>query len=542
MTPSDNVGLRPAPERSVSGSGEVTGTLEPSAVGVGEHPTPATPVLPDAVIAKVASRLGIISLMYAVSFAVVHLAVRFVDLPDYWREGPAGIRLNDATALLFVALSVVVFAVARGDRLARERLVFIGLVYEIVAAFGIEIATVFFPSPEFINPNGISWSCVLIVIFPLIVPTTTRQTLVAASAAAAMRPLAFGLLALDGVPLPPAAPLFLLLLPNFLCVGVAVIAARVVNEFGADLSRARSMGSYQLVERLGEGGMGEVWRATHRLLARPAAIKLIRPERLGSYEPTTRSTLRKRFEREARATAALSSPHTIQLHDYGTTGDGVFYYVMELLHGLDLGDLVQRFGPQPPNRVVHIMRQVCRSLAEAHATGLVHRDIKPENIYLCRIGLEYDFVKVLDFGLVKSVEHTGTALTLKNVATGTPAFMAPEIALAESIDGRADIYALGCVAYWLLSGQLVFTAPNPMRAIFAHINTSPERVSGRTELPVPPELEDLVMMCLEKQPDHRPQTAEDLLQSLSVLDLGTPWSRERATDWWRAHLPELVER
>src|SRR5262245_24008926 len=220
------------------------------------------------------------------------------------------------------------------------------------------------------------------------------------------------------------------------------------------------MGSYHLVELLGRGGMGEVWRGEHRLLKRPAAIKLVRPELLGANSDADSHDMLRRFEREAQATAALSSPHTIRLFDFGVTSDRTFYYVMELLAGRDLESLVREFGPVPADRALFLLRQACHSLADAHARGLVHRDVKPANIYTCRMGLEYDFVKVLDFGLVKFADRTAmqqTLMTAAHTTTGTPAYMAPELILGEAdIDRRADVYALGCVAYYLLTGQLVF--------------------------------------------------------------------------------------
>ena len=227
----------------------------------------------------------------------------------------------------------------------------------------------------------------------------------------------------------------------------------------------------------------------------------------------------RRFEREAQATAALSSPHTIRLFDFGVTHEGTFYYVMELLSGRDLESLVREFGPVPANRAIHLLRQVCHSLADAHARGLVHRDIKPANIYVCRMGLEYDFVKVLDFGLVKFNDKSAssvaqeTMLTASNTTTGTPAFMAPEVILGQTdVDRRADVYALGCVAYYLLTGQFVFEADTPMKMFLHHVQTTPTPPSQRTELPIPRELDDLVMACLEKDPNKRPQDAERLFE------------------------------
>jgi serine/threonine-protein kinase len=284
--------------------------------------------------------------------------------------------------------------------------------------------------------------------------------------------------------------------------------------------------------------MGEIWRARHRLLIRPAAIKLIRPQMAGDPE-----LLLRRFEREARATAALKSPHTVQLYDFGATEDGRLYYVMELLDGLDLDTLVRQYGPLPSGRAVHILRQVCSSLQDAHVNGLVHRDIKPANVVVSRAGTTFDFAKVLDFGLVK-LDTPGKAaddavkLTGDGTTSGTPAFMAPEtvLGLAET-DHRVDLYALGCVGYWLLSGRLVFDGRNALEVMFHHAHTAAPRLATRSALPIPASLEQLIMECLEKEPARRPASAEAVSIRLGAVSLEEAWTLERAEGWWAAHQP-----
>jgi serine/threonine-protein kinase len=286
--------------------------------------------------------------------------------------------------------------------------------------------------------------------------------------------------------------------------------------------------------------MGEVWRAQHRMLARPAAIKLIRPEVLGAHDPATRELLLKRFEREAQATALMCSPHTLALYDFGVADDGTFYYVSELLEGFDLDQLVRRFGPVPAERAVHFLRQMCASLAEAHEAGLIHRDIKPANVYACRYGREVDFIKVLDFGLVKrrSTEAGAGELTVDEGPSGTPAFMAPEQALGEGrVDARSDLYAVGGVAYWLLTGTLVFKGASPMETIVMQVHRVPEPPSHRTELAIAPELESIVLDCLAKDPGDRPQTADQLAARLAAVPLAPEWTDSRAREWWARHQP-----
>ncbi|MCA9751049.1 MAG: serine/threonine protein kinase, partial [Gemmatimonadetes bacterium] len=236
---------------------------------------------------------------------------------------------------------------------------------------------------------------------------------------------------------------------------------------------------------------------------------------------------------------ALRSPHTINLFDYGVSDEGTFYYVMELLDGLDADSLVRRFGPVPAGRAIGILRQMCHSLAEAHERGLTHRDIKPANVYVCRYGRDHDFVKVLDFGLVKTGTDasSATALTMEGVISGTPAFMAPEQARgADRADARSDLYAVGCVAYWLLTGRLVFDGTGAVDLLVHHARSEPVPPSQRTELEIPAALDEIVLACLAKDPARRPASAADL--SARLASCGIPeWSPDEAREWWTAHLP-----
>jgi serine/threonine-protein kinase len=250
---------------------------------------------------------------------------------------------------------------------------------------------------------------------------------------------------------------------------------------------------------------------------------------------------RRRFEREAQAIASLRSPHTVNLFDFGIATDGSFYYVMELLDGLDAETLVRRTGPVPAARAIYLLRQVCHSLSEAESRGLVHRDIKPANIFLCHYGEEFDFVKVLDFGIVKPTgdsAETSVALSRELSVHGTPAYIAPEQALGEAtLDGRADIYAAGCVGYWLLTGQLVFEASTPMGLLLHHTQTPPLPPSVRTELPIPDALDRLILSCLAKDRALRPQTARELSRQLGEIEGVGVWTQDMARDWWGRHWP-----
>ncbi|MFC2173159.1 serine/threonine protein kinase [Acidobacteriota bacterium] len=249
----------------------------------------------------------------------------------------------------------------------------------------------------------------------------------------------------------------------------------------------------------------------------------------------------KRFEREVQATTRLRSPHTIIVYDFGITAEGTFYYVMELLDGIDVSTLVRGYGPQPAERVVHLMIQACHSLHEAHLNGLVHRDIKPGNLFTCRYGADVDFLKIHDFGLVKHLEPEPEQpeLTTEGMVTGTPTYMAPEMIVKDrTIDGRSDIYALGCVAYWLLTGELVFWDDTPMKVMVKHVKEFPEPPSMRSELEIPEALDVLILECLEKDASKRPQTARDLSDRLKALNLHQKWTDERAREWWDSFFPK----
>jgi tRNA A-37 threonylcarbamoyl transferase component Bud32 len=295
---------------------------------------------------------------------------------------------------------------------------------------------------------------------------------------------------------------------------------------------ACTLGSYQLVDLLGRGGAGEVWRAKHRLLAREAAIKVIRPEDLmGSRE--LKETVITRFEREAQVTALLNSPHTVALYDFGVSADERLFYVMELLGGLDFKELVQEYGPLPAKPAAYLLIQACDSLSEAHAAGLVHRDIKPSNLHVCRYGRRDDFVKVFDFGLVRRQNTDSADRTSDKIVSGTPNFMAPEQVLNNRpLDARTDLYALGCVAYWLLTGRNVFEGATPMEIMTEHAKATPVPPSQRTDQPIPPEMERLVMACLEKEQASRPRTARVVADALTQIFRDDPWTEDDARQWW----------
>lgn len=311
------------------------------------------------------------------------------------------------------------------------------------------------------------------------------------------------------------------------CALLACYGAYLIRSMSVRALEARQFNQYRLRDKIGAGGMGAVYLAEHRLLKRRCALKVIRPERAGDPRSL------KRFEHEVRAMVQLSDPHIVEVYDYGRTEDGTFFYVMEHLHGLSLYQLVVRHGPQPPGRVIYLLRQACEALMEAHAAGLVHRDLTPANIFAARRGLRYDFVKVLDFGLVKAVtEWHGADPGRGEAGLGTPQYMAPEqITGDRAIDGRCDLYTLGGVAYTLLTGRPPFAGETAAEVRTAHVHDAVVPPS-RHRQDIPPDLEQVVLRCLAKDPKERFQGAEELEAGLSACASAGDWDARRAAAWW----------
>ena len=312
------------------------------------------------------------------------------------------------------------------------------------------------------------------------------------------------------------------------CAVAVVIATNgsgIIYGLNRKLSEAMQLGQYKLDRKIGEGGIGAVYRASHALLLRPTAIKLLKPDRVRPEDVD-------RFEREVQHMSQLTHPNTVAVYDYGRNLDGVFYYAMEYLAGIDLEQLVQRFGAQPAGRVVHILTQVCGALQEAHDAGLIHRDIKPANIILCERGGVPDFAKVVDYGLVKEITHDSGEST--KVILGTPAYLPPEAVTDPGrIGPEFDLYALGCVGYFLLTGRKVFQGKTDVDMCLQHVTQVPKRPSEAAAVHVPTELEDVILTCLAKAPGDRYASATALADALAAVPPARDWAVNHARTWWR---------
>jgi serine/threonine-protein kinase len=527
-----------ADQRFVTKSGAETSLLE--------RMGSTRPGLPLSLMRQSVRRLRIMALMATAVMAISWFGANLIegDLPHELRYPIEWVP--NVTILL---ASFLILLITWRSWLSLPATINAGLAYEVVVSYCIPISQYWNAFYGLTGGRlegdlvGLSSVALWMIFFTVLVPAQPRSALIALTLSGASVPITMGvLIRIGNAPAPPPMDfVFIFVLPYVIIVILSYIAARIIYGLGREIDRAQRMGSYHLQRRIGHGGMGEVWLARHNLLARPAAIKLIRRDALG-VSPSAQNEAIMRFEREAQITADLESPHTVQLYDFGVSEDGSLFYVMELLEGVDLETLVQQFGPLPAGRTIHILQQVCLSLGEAHRQGLLHRDIKPANIYLCERAYEPDFVKVLDFGLAKQLatyaDSEDTSMTAAQTIVGTPAYVAPEMVInKDAVDARADIYSLGCVAFWLLTGRVVFEADTPFEMIIAHTNATPPHPSSCTEISIPAELDDLILACLAKSPDERPSTVADLARWLDEFELKQPWTRERAEQWWQLHRP-----
>jgi len=463
----------------------------------------------------------------------------------------ASVRLFVA-AVAFATLWLLLGGTARSPRFVRT--VELSTLFVGTTAFSTMVLVMdLTSSPDMVVRTAVTY---MLLVYAVYVPSTARRTLVVA--------------ALMTVPLlgcifvafrawdpalydPPAAiwpkgqvgdMAYPATIASAFLWGIAVAMAagfsQTIYGLRKEVSEVRKLGQYTLEKKLGEGGMGVVYRASHAMLRRPTAVKLLLPDRAGKDALT-------RFEREVQRTAMLTHPNTVTVFDYGRTTDGVFYYAMELLEGASLEEIVEVDGPQPAERVLHLLEQAAASLAEAHDAGLIHRDVKPGNILVVDRGGISDLVKVVDFGLVKDVGGvasgsvaSGPALTMADAITGTPLYIAPEtLSAPETMDARADLYALGAVGYWLLTGTHVFDGRSMVEVCAHHLHSVPDPPSVRLNAPVPADLELLLLDCLAKKPSNRPASAHVLRERLRACAGFGSWTNARAAEWWALHRRQL---
>jgi hypothetical protein len=483
-------------------------------------------------------RLALMGKAYA---AIALSSYLMANLVASFRAGYRWSQLvTDLTSRLVLGASatyILQWLVCRQGRLSEAALsVMDGLSTTLVAVCSAFMVFATFPG----EVPGVSYArALLLVTFGLVlravvVPSTARRTLLLGLLATCF-PVAtskawFAAQDLGGG-LPIDTALWCLA-----AVAISTLASRVIFGLRQQVREAWQLGQYTLLEKIGEGGMGAVYRASHAMLRRPTAIKLLPPEKAGPEHL-------QRFEREVQLTSRLNHPNTVAIFDYGRTSDGVFYYAMEYLDGVTLEDLVRADGPQPPERVVHVLRQVAGSLAEAHGVGLIHRDIKPANVILVpeRAGAP-DVAKVVDFGLVKDLDQAAD-LASAGQMEGTPLYLSPEaIASPGQVDARSDLYSLGCVGYYVLTGRRVFEGRNLVELCGHHLHSQPVPPGERLGQPVPRSLSTLLMTCLEKEPARRPSSARAFLAALDACADVPPWTEDRARTWWSARGARIMKR
>ncbi|MDB4494526.1 serine/threonine protein kinase [Pseudomonadales bacterium] len=319
--------------------------------------------------------------------------------------------------------------------------------------------------------------------------------------------------------------------PPLIAACISIFAAHTIHGARTSAFQARRLAQYRLIDLIGEGGMGRVYKAEHLLLKRSCAIKLIQPDKNADARAL------RRFEREVRATAQLTHPHTVQVYDYGQTNEGIFFFAMELLPGMNLGELIKKTGPLPPERAVHFLIQVSDALREAHEVGLIHRDIKPGNLFISERGGIKDYTKLLDFGVVREVKVDPSLSQTAIMVAGTPSFMAPEQAThPEQTDARSDIYSLGMVGYYMLTSQVPFKGQTPIQIMMAQVNETPAPPSAH-QSGIPADVEAIILKCLEKKPEDRIASAVQLRDALIACKCSRDWTAQRASQWWNEQKP-----
>ncbi len=484
-------------------------------------------------LAYFAAVVGGISVLFFAFTIALGVAIN----PHWARQLTHPATLMHPAAVLVFAL--VWLACRRGKRSSLE--------LNLLDVGGLVLSSVFYALMIALAPASSFTQCLILTLIivstinthAIIVPATPRRTAWLSALASLPVPLTTYWVS-ERHPTPMAGHAWLgLAASSFVALwclsgtATSALASRIIYGLQERVRAATELGQYTLEEKIGEGGMGAVYRARHALLRRPTAIKLLSAHRHDEAQI-------RRFEREVQLTASLTHPNTIAIYDFGRTPDGVFYYAMELIDGITLEELIAHCGPQPPARVIHLLAQTCSALIEAHQVGLVHRDIKPANLMLCRRGGVPDQIKVLDFGLVKQINAEDPGTTAQDAVLGTPHFLAPEaISDPAAVSPLTDLYAVGGVAYQLLTGRHVFEGRTAVEICSKHLLAEPAPPSQVTARDVPRALEQLVLACLAKEPAARPRSAAALRDALLGLELGSGWTPATAQRWWDEQAPQI---
>jgi eukaryotic-like serine/threonine-protein kinase len=481
---------------------------------------------------------------------LVTCAVSFVFAINAWRHGEP----REHSTLQFVGIGLAVLAasliIRLVDRLRLRTAVLLALFIEFMICLFISVGNPSYELPIDKTLPGVTWIVPIIIMFPLLIPTPPKWTLGWSIACVMTVPLgtliAYEISGRPEVNLAKTLP-FAMISPAVGAI-IAYFGSSLVNEMGVYAEKIRHAGNFTRGDKIGAGGMGVVYAAEHNRLPMCAAIKYIKPDQLKKRFGGREAAIR-RFEREAETLAKLCSPHSIEIYDFDVDDEGSLFYVMELLEGWDLNTLVDYVGVVPPARVAHLLAQACGALAEAHELGVVHRDVKPSNIMTCHYGRNLDFVKVLDFGIMTlrkeelEQDHPSwgmyeegfqQGLTQGNLVVGTPDYMSPEQVKNESLDARSDIYALGCVGYYLLTGKLLFEGGDDRDKMRRHVEETPLRPSQKSDQDIPQAMDDLIMACLQKRPEDRPKNADELALAFRA-SVPEGWGADQIGDWWREH-------
>lgn len=478
--------------------------------------------IPPFYLKQMASRLSILSIL-TIALCLFDILILSAIYRSY-NISPKLLLFHRKISILCIIVSTFVYFCVYSKKISFQTLMNIGAGYEIIGGFFIAFSDFLIPfSSNYIPRLTPTWLCIWIIMFPLIIPFPPIKSFFIAIVVASMSPIALQISSFLGNPQPPQAIIKKIFIVNYSSAILSIITSITIHKLNYEILQERKMGSYKLLEKLNEGGMGEIWKAEQTTISRSVAIKIILPEMLRFEERYKYEEMLVLFKKEAKAISSLHSPHSIKLYDFGSSNTGRFFYSMELLKGMDLRDIIIKYGTMPYNRVIYLLLQICDSLADAHHNKLVHSDIKPQNIFLCNYSYKYDFIKVLDFGLVKKLDKSKKIYSQNQQVKGTPIFMAPEMFHCKKFDEKIDIYALGLVGYWLLIGKHLSTEDNI------------KKILQKKDKNIPGEFIDIIIECIATDAKKRPQSTLAIYERLSSINIANPWTQKKAKNWWETH-------